>query len=112
MKREIKIGDLYVGDNQPCFVIAEIGINHNGSLEEAKKLIDIAVATGCDAVKFQKRTVDVVYSKEELDRPRNSIFGGTNGDLKRGLEFGIDEYKQIDEYCKQKQIMWFAYFLD
>lgn len=108
MKREIEIGGKLVGDSQPCFIIAEIGINHNGSIEEAKKLIDIAVATGCDAVKFQKRTVDIVYSKEELERPRISIFGGTNGDLKRGLEFGIDEYKQIDEYCKQKQIMWFA----
>ena len=108
MKREVKIGNIMVGDNHPCFVVAEIGINHNGKVSEAKRLIDIAVATGCNAVKFQKRTVDVVYSKEELERPRPNPFGETNGDLKRGLEFGFDEYKQIDEYCKQKKIMWFA----
>jgi len=108
MNREIKIGDLLVGDDHPCFVIAEIGINHNGALDCTKKLIDIAVATGCDAVKFQKRTIDVVYTQEELAKPRTSVFGDTNGDLKRGLEFGIQEYKEIDEYCKQKGIMWFA----
>lgn len=108
MKREVKIGNLLVGDNCPCFVIAEIGINHNGDINLAKKLIDIAVATGCNAVKFQKRTVDVVYTKEELEKPRPNPFGETNGDLKRGLEFGYDEYKQIDEYCKEKNIMWFA----
>lgn len=108
MTRELKIGNITVGDNHPCFVIAEIGINHNGSVSNAKKLIDIAVATGCNAVKFQKRTVDVVYTKEELAQPRPNPFGETNGDLKRGLEFGYDEYKQIDEYCKEKKIMWFA----
>lgn len=108
MKREVKIGHITVGDGHPCFIIAEIGINHNGKVVEAKHLIDIAVATGCNAVKFQKRTVDIVYTKEELDRPRPNPFGETNGDLKRGLEFGYDEYKQIDEYCKQKKIMWFA----
>lgn len=104
----VKIADKTVGDGFPCFIIAEIGINHNGSLLLAKKMIDIAVTTGCDAVKFQKRTVDVVYSKEELARERKSIFGNTNGDLKRGLEFGKEEYKEIDKYCKQKGIMWFA----
>lgn len=108
MKREVKIGNILVGDNNPCFIIAEIGINHNGSLRDAKRLIDMAVSNGCNAVKFQKRTVDVVYSKEELERPRPNVFGETNGDLKRGLEFGLDEYKEIDEYCKQKNIMWFA----
>lgn len=108
MKREVKIGNILVGDNQPCFIIAEIGINHNGSLKDAKRLIDMAVSNGCNAVKFQKRTVDVVYSKEELERPRPNVFGETNGDLKRGLEFGLEEYKEIDEYCKQKHIMWFA----
>ena len=108
MTREVKIGNIMVGDNHPCFIIAEIGINHNGSIVEAKRLIDIAVATGCNAVKFQKRTVDVVYTKEELDKPRPNPFGETNGDLKRGLEFGLEEYKQIDEYCKTKKIMWFA----
>lgn len=104
----VKIANRYVGDNSPCFIIAEIGINHNGSVEQAKKLIDIAVTTGCDAVKFQKRTIDVVYTKEELAKERKSIFGNTNGDLKRGLEFGIREYKEIDKYCKKKGILWFA----
>ncbi len=108
MKREVRVGNILVGDNQPCFIIAEIGINHNGSLKDAKRLIDMAVSNGCNAVKFQKRTVDVVYSKEELERPRPNVFGETNGDLKRGLEFGLEEYKEIDEYCKQKNIMWFA----
>jgi len=108
MSRELKIGDLWVGDNHRCFIIAEIGINHNGSLKDAKRLIDMAVSNGCDAVKFQKRTVDVVYSQEELARPRPNPFGETNGDLKRGLEFGYEEYKEIDEYCKEKGIMWFA----
>ena len=86
------------------FIIAEIGINHNGSLDTAKKLIDVAVNSGCNAVKFQKRTISVVYSKEELSKPRENAFGPTNGDLKRGLEFGIDEYTVIDQYCKEKNI--------
>ena len=71
-------------------------------------MIDIAVTTGCDAVKFQKRTVDVVYTKEELAKERSSVFGNTNGDLKRGLEFGYNEYSEIDRYCKEKGILWFA----
>lgn len=108
MVKEVKIGKKIVGDGHPCFVIAEIGINHNGDLKLAKELIDIAVMTGCDAVKFQKRTVDVVYSEEELSRCRSSVFGETNGDLKRGLEFGFDEYAQINEYCNFKKILWFA----
>lgn len=108
MSNCVKIADKYIGDGHPCFIIAEIGINHNGSVELAKKMIDIASATGCSAVKFQKRTVDVVYTKEELAKERNSVFGSTNGDLKRGLEFGYEQYKIIDEYCKEKDIMWFA----
>lgn len=104
----VKIADKFVGNGYPCFVVAEIGINHNGSVALAKKMIDIAVTTGCDAVKFQKRTVDIVYSKEELAKERKSVFGNTNGDLKRGLEFGVKEYKEIDEYCKSKNILWFA----
>jgi len=108
MARSVRIGDKIVGDGQPCFIIAEIGINHNGSVELAKKMIDIAVTTGCDAIKFQKRTIDIVYTKEELAKERTSVFGHTNGDLKRGLEFGYKEYKEIDKYCKQKGIMWFA----
>jgi N-acetylneuraminate synthase len=105
---EIKLGNTLVGDGHPCYVIAEIGINHNGDIEVAKKLIDVAVAANCQAVKFQKRTVEVVYSAEELARPRESPFGTTNGDLKYGLEFGLEEYRAIDRYCKQKGIAWLA----
>jgi len=108
MSNFIQIGNIKVGNGLPCFVIAEIGINHNGSVEIAKKLIDLAAAAGCNAVKFQKRTVDIVYTQEELSNPRPNPFGETNGDLKRGLEFGYEEYKEIDEYCKQKDIIWFA----
>lgn len=89
-------------------MIAEIGINHNGNIEIAKKLIDEAVDSGFDAVKFQKRTVDLVYTPEELAMPRESYFGKTNGDLKRGLEFGFVDYREISEYCKEKSIIWFA----
>lgn len=108
MAKCVKIANKTVGDGFPCFIIAEIGINHNGSVSLAKKMIDIAVTTGCDAVKFQKRTVDVVYTKEELAKERKSVFGTTNGDLKRGLEFGKEEYREIDSYCKEKGILWFA----
>lgn len=108
MSKTITIGANKIGDGNPCFIIAEIGINHNGSVDLAKKMIDIAVTTGCNAVKFQKRTVDIVYTKEELAKERKSVFGNTNGDLKRGLEFGIKEYKEIDKYCKKKGILWFA----
>lgn len=108
MAKCVKIANKFVGDGYPCFIIAEIGINHNGSIALAKKMIDIAVTTGCDAVKFQKRTVDIVYTKEELAKERPSVFGNTNGDLKRGLEFGENEYKEIDSYCKEKGILWFA----
>jgi N-acetylneuraminate synthase len=104
----VRIAEREIGPGHPTFVIAEIGINHNGSIETAKRLIDAAVAAGCDAVKFQKRTIEVVYSAEELARPRESPFGATNGDLKRGLEFGPDQYAQIDRYCADKNIMWFA----
>ena len=96
-----------VGRENPTYVIAEIGINHNGSIDTAKRLIDAAVDCGVDAVKFQKRTIEVVYTESELAKPRESPFGTTNGDLKRGLEFGINEYSEIDDYCHEK-IMWFA----
>src|SRR3989338_1528485 len=86
--------------NSPCYIIAEIGINHNGSLEQALQLIAVAKEAGCNAVKFQKRTIEAVYSPDELAKPRESIFGKTNGDLKRGLEFGLSEYTAIDSYCK------------
>jgi len=105
---DIKIGSRLVGDGHPCYVIAEIGINHNGDIETARKLIDVAAASGCDAVKFQKRTIEVVYSAEELAHPRESPFGTTNGDLKYGLEFGQEEYQEIDRYCRERKITWFA----
>lgn len=108
MRKIVKIANKTIGDDFPCFITAEIGINHNGNINLAKKLIDLAVTTGCDAVKFQKRTVDVVYSKEELAKERESVFGKTNGDLKRGLEFGLEQYKEIDKYCKEKGIIWYA----
>lgn len=91
-----------------CTVVAEIGINHNGSLEMGLEMIRRAKEAGCDAVKFQKRTVDIVYSREELERPRPSPLGTTNGDLKRGLEFGRAEYERIAELCKELGIVWYA----
>ena len=89
------------------FIVAEIGINHNGDIKIAKKLIDLAVSSGCDAVKFQKRTVNKVYSKEVLDGPRESPWGTTQREQKEGLEFSISDYKIIDKYCKQKKIQWY-----
>jgi N-acetylneuraminate synthase len=90
------------------FIIAEIGINHNGDMEIAKQLIDGAVDAGCDAVKFQKRTIDIVYTAEELDVYRESPWGKTNRVQKEGLEFGLDDYNEIDKYCKDNDIHWFA----
>ncbi len=107
-KKIVKIGNKLIGDEQPTFITAEIGINHNGDIDIAKKLIDMAVFAGCDAVKFQKRTIELVYTPEELARPRENPFGPTNGDLKKGLEFGEKEYQEIDRYCKEKGIIWFA----
>ncbi len=89
------------------FIVSEIGINHNGDIKIAKKLIDLAVSSGCDAVKFQKRTVAKVYSKEVLDGPRESPWGTTQREQKEGLEFSIADYKIIDKYCKQKKIQWY-----
>lgn len=108
MSKVVKIGKYNVGDLSHCFIIAEIGINHNGDINLAKKLIKMAHDLGADAVKFQKRTVDVVYTQHELEMERPNPFGNTNGDLKRGLEFGYGEYREIDEYCKKLSMMWFA----
>lgn len=106
--KPVRIGNKLVGMGHPCFVVAEIGINHNGDLDIARKLISAAVLSNCDAVKFQKRTVDEVYTPQELAKPRESPFGTTNGDLKRGLEFGMDQYKAIDEYCRTLKVVWYA----
>jgi N-acetylneuraminate synthase len=104
----VKISNRVVGDDQPCFIIAEIGINHNGNIDTAKRLISVALAAGCDAVKLQKRTVSVVYTPEELANPRENPFGPTNGDLKYGLEFEQEEYEEIDAFCKSIKMIWFA----
>jgi N-acetylneuraminate synthase len=104
----IQIGPHRVGPGQPVLVVAEIGINHNGSIELAQRLIQAAAAAGCHAVKFQKRTVDAVYSAEELAQPRESPFGMTNGDLKRALEFGRAEYDAIAFACREARLLWFA----
>jgi N-acetylneuraminate synthase len=106
--KDVTIGGRPLGPGHPCYVIAEIGINHNGDIDLAKKLINVAAGAGCDAVKFQKRTVDVVYTPQELAKPRESPFGETNGDLKRGLEFGQKQYAEIDRYCRELRIPWFA----
>jgi N-acetylneuraminate synthase len=90
------------------FIIAEIGINHNGDLKLCKNLIDIAVDAGCDAVKFQKRDIDSVYTSEFLDSHRDSPWGKTQREQKEGLEFSYDDYREIDEYSKDKKIDWFA----
>jgi N-acetylneuraminate synthase len=104
----IRIGNKLVGDGQPCYIIAEIGINHNGNIDLAKRLISVAVAAGCDAVKFQKRTIDVVYTADELAKPRENPFGPTNGDLKYGLEFEQEDYEEIASFCRSVKIDWFV----
>jgi len=104
----VKVGSRLIGDDQPCFIVAEIGINHNGDIDLAKRLISVASAARCDAVKFQKRTVEVVYSAAELAKPRENPFGLTNGDLKYGLEFEQEEYEEIDDFCKSLKMQWFA----
>ncbi len=89
-------------------VIAELGINHSGDLEIAKKLIDVSASAGLDYVKFQKRDIDLVYSQEELDKPRESPWGTTTREQKEGLEFSELGYLEIDEYCRTKRIKWFG----
>ena len=90
------------------FYIAEIGINHNGDLNVTKKLIDDAKLAGFHSVKFQKRTINKVYSKEILDTPRESPWGNTTRQQKEGLEFNREQYDEINDYCKKKEIIWFA----
>ena len=90
------------------FITAEIGINHNGSIKLAKELIDIASTSGCDAVKFQKRNVEKVYSKKVLDSYRESMWGTTTREQKFGLEFSEEQYDEINQYCKKKKILWYV----
>jgi N-acetylneuraminate synthase len=104
----VRIGGREVGPGRETFVVAEIGINHNGDVGLAKELVEAAANAGANAVKLQKRSVDVVYSQEELDRPRQSPFGATNRELKHGLEFGWEEYAEIAVFCDSLGIPWFA----
>jgi N-acetylneuraminate synthase len=104
----VHIGEHSVGPGWPAYIVAEIGINHNGQVDLAERLIESAKASGCNAVKFQKRTVDVVYTAAELDKPRESPYGTTNGALKYALEFGVAAYRAIDQHCQQHKIDWLA----
>jgi N-acetylneuraminate synthase len=104
----VNIAGRMIGGANPSYVVAEIGINHNGDLGLARRLIDVAATSGCSAVKFQKRSLDIVYSAAEMARVRESPFGTTNGELKRALEFGKKQYAEIDAHCKTVGIQWFA----
>lgn len=109
MPRMIEIGRRPVGDGYPVYIIAEIGINHNGDLNTAKKLIDAAFLAGCDAVKFQKRTPELCVPEEQRDVMRETPWGLMNYlEYRRRVEFGQKEYAEIDRYCKEKGIAWFA----
>lgn len=109
MSNRIKIGDRFIGDGNPCFVIGEIGINHNGSVEIAKKIIEGAKSAGCDAVKFQKRTPEICTPKEQWYIERDTPWGRmTYIDYRHKVEFGIDEYSAIDKFCKELDILWFT----
>ncbi len=106
---EVKIGNKYVGDGHPCFVIAEIGINHNGDVELAKRLIDVAAEAECDSVKFQKRTPEICVPAEQGRQMRETPWGYiTYMEYRKKVEFGLAEYQEIDRYCKEKKILWFA----
>lgn len=105
---EVRIGNKLVGDGQPVYVLAEIGINHNGQLQLAKALVKSAIAAGCQGVKLQKRTVHAVYSEEELANPRESVYGKTNGDLKSGLELDTWEFGHLRGSCTGADIALFA----
>lgn len=109
MPDTVKIGDRPVGMNHPTYVIGEIGINHNGDIENAKKLIDIACEVGCSAVKFQKRNPDVCVPEDQKDRIRETPWGTMKYiEYKHRIEFGAEEYEEIDAYCEDKDIHWFA----
>ncbi|MCL4548814.1 MAG: N-acetylneuraminate synthase family protein [Bacteroidetes bacterium] len=106
---KIKIGSKFIGEGEPVYIIAEIGINHNGSVDIAKKLIDGAVKAGCDAVKFQKRTPEICVPRDQWEIERQTPWGRiTYIEYRRKVEFGFEEYFEIDGYCKEKGIDWFA----
>ena len=107
--KPVKVGDTYIGPGYPVYVIAEIGINHNGSLEIAKKLIDGAVFAGCNAVKFQKRTPEISTPEDQKNVERDTPWGRmTYLEYRKRIEFGFQEYAEIDRYCREKGIHWFA----
>ena len=109
MAREVRIGDRLVGEGHPVFVVAEIGLNHNGQLDLARRLIDMAVEVGCDAVKFQKRTPELCVPEEYKNVMRETPWGlMTYLEYRRKVEFGAPEYQEIDAYCRDQGIMWFV----
>ncbi len=109
MSRTIEIAGRRVGNGEPAFIIAEIGINHNGDLEVAKMLVDAAKVAGCDAVKFQKRTPELCVPSDQKDLLRETPWGLiTYLDYRYRVEFGKDEYREIDQYCRERDIIWFA----
>lgn len=109
IKREIKVGDILIGDRHPVFVIGEIGINHNGNVDIAKRIIAGAKHAGCDAVKFQKRTPEICTPKDQWNIERDTPWGRmTYIDYRHKVEFGKNEYAEIDQYCKEVGMMWFA----
>jgi len=109
MRRVVNIGGRLVGEGEPVYITAEIGINHNGDVDIAKKLIDAAALAGCDAVKFQKRTPEICVPPEQRDIMRETPWGVmTYLEYRQRVEFGQDEYAEIDHYCKEKGIAWFA----
>lgn len=109
MRKEVTIRDRVIGDQRPVFIIAEIGINHNGDIDIAKKLIDVAYWTGCDAVKFQKRTPEMVVPPDQRDKMRETPWGYISYlEYRHKVEFSFDEYAEIDRYCKEKGMLWFA----
>ena len=109
MSAKVNVGSRFIGDGEPVYVIAEIGINHNGSIALAKKLIDGAVFAGCDAVKFQKRTPELCVPQDQWNLERDTPWGRiTYLEYKHKIEFGFSEYEQIDYYCREKGIDWFV----
>ncbi len=109
MNKTVSIGSKKIGDGQPCYIIAEIGLNHNGDMDIAKKLIDSASLSGCDAVKFQKRTPELCVPPDQRDILRETPWGiMTYFEYRQRVEFGADEYAEIEAYCKSRDIDWFA----
>ena len=107
--QKVKIGNRIIGDSEPIFIVAAAGINHNGDITIAKKLIDMAVSCGCDAIKFQKRTPEICVPDDQKNIMRETPWGYiTYLEYRKRIEFGEKEYREIDNYCKDKKIIWFA----